>query len=39
MKKLDLTVGPIGGAESEKIIASIYATPPAIVARAREIVQ
>ena len=39
MAKLDLTVGPIDGAESEKIIASVYAAPPDLVARAREIVK
>jgi len=38
-EKLDLPVsGPIRGAEAEKIIASIYAAPAALIARAREIV-
>lgn len=39
MTKLDLTVGPIDGAASEKIIAAIYAAPPALVARAKDIVK
>jgi hypothetical protein len=38
-KKLDLTVEPIDGAASEKIIGTIYAAPPALVARAKEIVK
>ena len=38
-EKLDLPVsGPIRGVEAEKIIASIYAAPPALIAHAREIV-
>lgn len=37
--KLDLIVEPIGGAESEKIIATIYGAPAALVARAKEIVK
>jgi len=37
--KLDIPVSdPIGGAEAEQIIASIYAASPALIARAREIV-
>ena len=39
MTKLDLTVGPIDGAESEKIIATIYQAPAALVARAKDIVK
>lgn len=39
MTKLDLTVGPIDGAESEKIIAAIYQAPAALVARAKDIVK
>jgi tripartite-type tricarboxylate transporter receptor subunit TctC len=39
MAKLDLPVSdPVAGAQAEKIIASIYAAPPALVARAQEIV-
>lgn len=38
-KKLDLIVEPIDGARSEAIIATIYAAPPALVARARAIVK
>ncbi len=38
-RNLDLTVSPIDGAESEKIIATIYAAPPALVARAKEMVK
>ena len=37
-EKLDLpVVGPIRGAEAEKIVASIYAASPALIARAQEI--
>src|SRR3989442_9529682 len=37
-EKLDLPVsGPIAGAEAEKIIASIYAAPAALIARAQEV--
>ena len=37
-EKLDLPViGPIQGAEAERIVASIYAASPALVARAQEI--
>jgi tripartite-type tricarboxylate transporter receptor subunit TctC len=39
MQKLDLTVSPIDGAESEKIIATIYAAPAALVERAKEMVK
>jgi tripartite-type tricarboxylate transporter receptor subunit TctC len=39
MEKLDLPVsGPIQGPEAEKIVASIYAAAPALVARAQDIV-
>src|SRR5258708_35122549 len=39
MAKLDLPVsGPIAGAQAEKIIASIYAAPPALIARVQEVV-
>jgi len=39
MEKLDLPVsGPIAGAQAEKIIASIYAAPPELIARMQEIV-
>ena len=37
--KLDLIVEPINGAESEKIIAAIYAAPATLVARAKDIVK
>jgi tripartite-type tricarboxylate transporter receptor subunit TctC len=38
-EKLDLPViGPIRGAEAASIVKTIYAAPPALVARAREIV-
>jgi tripartite-type tricarboxylate transporter receptor subunit TctC len=38
MEKLDLPVsGPIQGSEAEKIIASIYAAPPALIGRAQDI--
>jgi hypothetical protein len=38
-EKLELpVVGPISGPEGEKIIASIYDTPPALVARAQAVV-
>src|SRR4051812_11822116 len=38
-QKLDLPVeGPISGAEAERIVASIYAAPPAVIARAQAIV-
>jgi tripartite-type tricarboxylate transporter receptor subunit TctC len=38
-EKFELPViGPTAGGDSEKIIASIYATPPALVARAQAIV-
>ena len=38
-EKLDLpVVGPISGSEAEKIIVSIYDTPPALVARAQAVV-
>ena len=38
-EKFDLpVVGPTAGAETEKIIAAIYATPPALIARAQAIV-
>jgi len=37
-EKLDLPViGPIQGAEAERIVASIYAASPALIARAQEI--
>jgi hypothetical protein len=37
--RLDLpVVGPISGAEAEKLVASIYAAPPALVARAQAVV-
>ena len=37
--QLDLpVVGPISGAEAEKLVASIYAAPPALVARAQALV-
>jgi hypothetical protein len=37
--RLDLpVVGPISGAEAEKLIASIYTAPPALVARAQALV-
>ena len=37
--KFDLpVVGPTAGADTEKIIAAIYAAPPALVARAQAIV-
>jgi tripartite-type tricarboxylate transporter receptor subunit TctC len=39
MEKLDLPVsGPIQGSQAEKIIASIYAAPPALIARAQDVV-
>jgi tripartite-type tricarboxylate transporter receptor subunit TctC len=39
MEKLDLPVsGPIQGSQAEKIIASIYAAPPALIVRAQDIV-
>jgi len=38
-QKLDLPVeGPIAGPEAEQIVASIYAAPPAVIARAQAIV-
>ena len=38
-EKLDLPViGPIQGAEAERIVASIYAASPTLIARAQEIV-
>jgi hypothetical protein len=38
-ERLDLPVGgPIQGSAAEKIVASIYAASPALVARAQEIV-
>jgi len=38
-QKLDLPVeGPIAGPEAEQIVASIYAAPPALIARAQAIV-
>ena len=38
-QKLDLPViGPIRGEEAAAIVKTIYAAPPALVARAREIV-
>jgi tripartite-type tricarboxylate transporter receptor subunit TctC len=38
-QKLDLPVeGPIAGPEAERIVASIYAAPPAVIARAQAIV-
>jgi tripartite-type tricarboxylate transporter receptor subunit TctC len=38
-EKLDLpVVGPMAGLEAEKIIASLYAAPPALIARAQAIV-
>jgi len=38
-EKLDLPViGPISGPEAERIVASIYAAPPAVIARAQAIV-
>jgi tripartite-type tricarboxylate transporter receptor subunit TctC len=38
-QKLDLPVeGPISGPEAERIVASIYAAPPAVIARAQAIV-
>jgi hypothetical protein len=38
-ERLDLPVGgPTRGSEAETIVASIYAAPPALVARAQEIV-
>jgi tripartite-type tricarboxylate transporter receptor subunit TctC len=38
-QRLDLPVGgPTQGSEAEKIVAAIYAAPPALVARAQEIV-
>jgi hypothetical protein len=37
--RLDLpVVGPISGAEAEKLVASIYAAKPALVARAQALV-
>jgi tripartite-type tricarboxylate transporter receptor subunit TctC len=39
MERLDLPVdGPIGARQAEKLLALIYAAPPALVARAREVV-
>jgi hypothetical protein len=36
---MDLPVeGPIGGPEAEQIVGSIYAAPPALIARAQAIV-
>jgi hypothetical protein len=38
-EKLDLPVeGPIAGPEAERLVASIYAAPPEMVARAQAIV-
>jgi tripartite-type tricarboxylate transporter receptor subunit TctC len=37
--KMDLPVSPIGGSQAEDMIRSIYAAPPAIVERAREVVK
>jgi hypothetical protein len=37
--KIDLPlIGPIGGAEAEKMIESFYAVPPAFISRAQAIV-
>jgi hypothetical protein len=37
--RLDLPViGPISGAEAEKLVASIYVAPPALVTRAQSLV-
>ncbi len=38
-EKLLLPVNPIGGAEAEKIIAGIYKSSPAIVAKAKEVME
>src|SRR5262249_54257414 len=39
MQKLDPPVsGPTDGAQAEQLLGSIYAAPPALIARAREIV-
>jgi len=38
-RRLELPVaGPIGGVEAEKIIASLYAASPALIARTQAIV-
>jgi hypothetical protein len=38
MRKLVLEVRPIGGAEVQKLVRDIYASPPDVVQLARELV-
>ena len=35
-KKIDLDVAPISGADVQAVIAKIYATPPAVIAKAKD---
>ena len=36
-KKMDLTVTPTGGADVDRQIGELYATPPALIARAKQL--
>ena len=34
-KKIDLEINPVSGADVEKLVKEVYATPPEIVAKAK----
>jgi hypothetical protein len=38
-KKLNLDVNPTGGAEIEKIVAELYATPKAVIEKAKHAIR